>query len=133
MPTLYNIRMTAEHPLKMGLAPDSKSLLESVERLLREHGMQPIVGSSERADGGTGEHEIATIVRNAPGVLLLAIAKLFEGELAQRMDPDSDLYDPKFCTGEPWVEIVDLAKSILDRRESARQDGSLYMKEVKET
>ena len=125
MPTQYRISMMAEHGLKMGLAPEGKVVLAGVERELERAGLRPIAGQIERIDDEGPE--FAGIIHRAPDILIIGLAKVFEGELAQRMDPDSDKWDPKFCTGEPWVEMVELARDIIAKREEAKITGEAYL------
>lgn len=125
MPTQYRFSMIAEHGLKMGLAPEGKVVLANVEKAIERSGLQPVAGQIERIDDNGPE--FAGMIHRAPDIFILGMAKVFEGELAQRMDPDSDKYDPKFCTGEPWVELIDLARDIIEKREAAKASGEVYL------
>lgn len=119
MPTTYNIRLMAVHPLTMGLIGQGHAgdILHDLEKFCEDHGLTPVGAQVERNDDiGELKMESQAWAHNAPEALLISIAQMFEGLLAQKMDPDSDLYDPRFVTGEPWVEIVDLAKDIVQRR-----------------
>jgi len=116
MPTQYNIRFAAEHPLSMGFnIPSGRDVNAAMERAIMALGLTPVASECHRNDD-QGEMQYESINWYLPDVILLAAAKLFEAQLAQKMDPESDKWDPAFCTGEPWVEIVDLAKDIIARR-----------------
>ncbi len=117
--TKYNIQFIAEHPLKIGTgAPEANKILLEIEMALGQPGigLVPIAAQVERMDNAWGTFESEGWLKRMPEALLIAVAKMFEGELAQKMDPESDKWDPKFCTGEPWVEIVELAEDIVKQR-----------------
>lgn len=121
MPTQYRISLTAEHPLKMGLSPDGRGVLQGIETLLRVSGVEPIAGTIERIDDD-GPEFVGSLHR-APDVLILGMAKLFDGVLAQKSDFDSDKYDTRFVGYDIPYSLVDLAQAIIAERDEQLKEA----------
>lgn len=123
MPTSYNIKFMTVHPLGMTFnPPENAAVLKVVEEALREHGMVPIAASSERGDDPTlfTEREGKAWIHNAPDDLILAVAKMLDGFVAQLVDPDADLSVVNLNLG-PWDEpsAVATAEAFLEYRKKA--------------
>lgn len=97
MSTNYNIKFMAAHPVGMAFTSITNGVvLEAIEQTLTNMGMTPIAGQCERGDDDTlfTQHEGKTWVHNAPDDLILAVARMLDGFVAQALDPDSDIATP---------------------------------------
>ena len=122
MPTNYNIRVMATHVRSMTFSPpDANRIMSKVEGVLEDLGMAPISASVERADNATTftEFEGKTWVHNAPDDLILSVAKMLDGFIAQAMDPDSDVesYEAVHVAGAGSTAIAEV---FLKYREAAK-------------
>lgn len=94
MPTNYNIKFMAAHPLGMTFnPPENAAVLEAVEQAVSGLGMIPIAASGERGDDAAlfTEREGKAWVHNAPDDLILAVAKMLDGFAAQASDEEGDI------------------------------------------
>lgn len=123
MPTNYRIGFMATHPLSMTFNPPKANvILGAIEDLLGANwGMTPVSASVERADNETTftEHEGKSWVHNAPDDLILSVAKMLDGFIAQAMDPDSDVesYEAVHVAGAGSTAI---AEAFLEYRKAAK-------------
>ncbi|WMI33178.1 hypothetical protein SEA_RIKSENGUPTA_82 [Microbacterium phage RikSengupta] len=94
MTTQYNLNFIASHPRKISDdAPDGRDLLPGLENVLEDLGMVPVSAMVFRHDDENAykEGESKEWVENFPPGLVLAVAKLLDGFVAQVQDPDSDV------------------------------------------
>lgn len=114
--TKYNVHFLAEHPLKMGMSPSHKAFLDELEAIASRHGMIPISAAVGRSDDQWGENESRSWVQNFSDDLILSVAKLLDGFVAQMVDPESDVMAPD--GGGPWDEpnAVWTAEAFLQHR-----------------
>lgn len=125
MPTHYNIRFMAAHPLGMTFNPPTNAdVLEIVQTAIEDRGLVAIAGQSERGDDPTlfTEREGKAWVHNAPDDLILSVAKMLDGFLAQTLDPDSDIWSPEMASlmGDGvGPTSVDAAERFLEYRKKA--------------
>lgn len=123
MPTQFNVHFLAEHPLKMGFCPPHNVITDELEAIAERHGMVPISSSVARMDDEWGEHESQAWVPNVPDALILEVAKLLDGFVAQAIDPESDIVT---SFGEAvWDEppAVAVAEALLAHRRSQKEQG----------
>lgn len=126
MSTNYNIKFMAAHPVGMAFTSITNGVvLEAVEQALTNMGMTPIAGQCERGDDDNlfTQHEGKTWVHNAPDDLILAVARMLDGFVAQLVDPESDLVltqDIQDRLG-PWDEpnATAIADAFLEYRKKA--------------
>ena len=105
MPTNYNLNFMAKHPLSMTFnPPEASKVLDAVAKVFEDFGMEPVTGAVARADNATTftEFEGQSWLKNAPDDLILGVAKMLDGFVAQMVDPESDVMTPD--GGGPWDE-----------------------------
>ena len=127
MPTQYKIQFMASHPLSMTFNPPTNaSIMEAISAALEDNGLTPIASLSERIDDHDAftEKEGKAWVHNAPDDLILAVAKMLDGFVAQMVDPESDVMAPD--GGGPWDEpnAVWTANAFLEYRRQVAEDQS---------
>lgn len=109
--TDYILQVLASNELSIEDSPLPEEVIKGIEDILALNGLTPQSLTIYREPQTIDIENSSGLTRIYSPFLLIA-AKVFEGVLAQKMDPESDKWDPAFCTGEPWVELVELVKSM---------------------
>lgn len=126
MPTTYNIKLVAVHPLNLGfVTPDHASnVMRDLEKFCQDHGMVAVGAQVERNDDAKDlEYESRAWAHNAPEALITAIGKMLDGFRAQMLDPESDLFDRELADeemtpgcGPAYISFTDLAERLVAYR-----------------
>lgn len=123
--TNYNIQILAGHAQELKDAPDANDIMPHIQAVLDEElGIQLFaaqVGRSDNPENFT-EFEGKSWVHNAPDDFILAVAKMFDGFVAQLVDPESPIMAPD--GGGPWDEpsSVYVAEAFLKYRTEVRNN-----------
>lgn len=108
--TRYLLQMVADSELPAEEAMSGREVLQSVENTVQLLDLMPVTGWVRR--------DIPVGVDVAlSDEALIAAAKVLEGHYAQIIDPESDLWDPKFA-GYEMPELVVLAESLVEMRKA---------------
>lgn len=104
MTTQFNLNFIAAHPRKISDdAPESADLLAAVENAVNDLGMVPVSAIAWRQDDTVYDAKVEQEwAEKFPPNLILAVAKLLDGFVAQMVDPESDVIAPD--GGGPWDE-----------------------------
>lgn len=104
MTTQFNLNFIAAHPRKISDdAPESTDLLAAVENAIGDLGMVPVSAVAWRQDDTVYDEKVEKEwAEKFPPNLILAVAKILDGFVAQLVDPESPAMAPD--GGGPWDE-----------------------------